>query len=68
MPPMIRGDHVFLKDETFERMIGGSATVRSGATVAFKGMVNGNLVIEPGATVTLTGMVGGKIINEGTLQ
>jgi hypothetical protein len=64
---MIEGDHIFQHDEQFDGMIGGHATVASGATVEISGMIRGNLTIEKGARVRLLGMVGGRIIGDGEL-
>lgn len=59
---MIKGNHRFTEDSTFDGMIGGTATVAAGITVRLDGMVGGDLVVvEDGATVHLSGMVGGRI-------
>ncbi len=67
LPPIIKGDYRFASDQSFEGMIGGTATVAAGVKVDQSGMVGGDLVVEKGATVTPSGMVGGKIVNHGTI-
>jgi len=65
MQPMIQGSHTFTDDTEFFGMIGGNATVASGARVVFRGMVNGNLIVKAGGELFLHGMVNGKVVNEG---
>ncbi|MEJ6402114.1 hypothetical protein [Yoonia sp. 2307UL14-13] len=63
--PMIKGNHTFTDNESFDGMIGGNATVPANISVTISGMIGGTITVEAGATVTLTGMVGGKLINNG---
>ncbi|MEM9436201.1 MAG: hypothetical protein AAGA15_04105 [Pseudomonadota bacterium] len=63
--PMIKGDHTFRRDGTFDGMISGNAVVPSGVTVSISGMIGGDLTAEDGAKVHLTGMVGGEVLGEG---
>ncbi len=63
--PLIRGDHIFTEDDSFDGIVGGSVTVAEGVELTLTGMVGRDLVIRPGAVVHLAALVGGHVRNEG---
>lgn len=64
----IDGNYVVTRNETFNGMITGRTTVKSGAKFINRGMLCNDVIVEENASFVNRGMVTGNIIGEGSAE